>query len=163
LLTFSNTSWPQPKAAELMNGDAPRRHGRSGARDIDSRLIAVFLLDDAEQQIRDIDRHSFRVPCTMLEPSFVRKRQDRKMAHPPGIREGRLKRILALVISIIREEDPSVLLATVPKRTVVETVWKLEIGERREVEVKLRENGPQIERFQQLAKVGQVALDIHVG
>jgi len=66
------------------------------------------------------------------------------------------------MVSILGEQYPTVPLTSIPKGSVVEIAWEIKIGERHQVEVKLGKDSPEVEYFQQLAEVRQMALNVHV-
>jgi hypothetical protein len=104
-------------------------------RDIDPFLVAVFPLCDTEQQLRDISCDPFRVLAAMLELSLVGKRQNRKVAYPPGVRECRVERVRTVMVSILGEQHLTLLLAVIPKGPIVKASREVEVRERHEVEL----------------------------
>jgi hypothetical protein len=105
-------------------------------------------MGDAEQQLRNINGDSFRIIGAAFKLSFVGKSEDRKATHPPGIRESRLQRTRFLFVSIIRKENPSLALAAIPERAVVEIAGKLKIGKSHKIERNLGKNARKAKRFE---------------
>lgn len=84
------------------------------------------------------------------------------MSDIPGVIESCLERVRTVVVSIGGEQYPTVPLAEIPEGPIVEVARELKIAKRHQAEVEVIEDSPEIEGVEQLVKVTQVALNIHV-
>jgi hypothetical protein len=73
-----------------------------------------------------------------------------------------VQRVRTVVVSILCEQNLTVLLAITPNGPIIQIPCKIEVRKGRKVELQFGENAPQIEKLEHLANVRQVALNIHV-